>query len=89
MVIRNLGKVYKFVGQREYTNRQGQKSMKDYFIPAEQGDDNRERIISLKDFNGEKNALYIIYFDFVEYRDKTSNEWKSFLKAVGYKPIKK
>lgn len=88
-VMKNLKKVFRYVGEREYTNKQGQKSMKHYFIDADKDSDNRERIIRIDDFKGEKNALYVINFDFVEYRDKTSNEWKSFLKATSYTEYKK
>lgn len=89
MTIRNLQKVFRYVGEREYTNKQGQKSMKKYFSDVGKDSDNREFIIQINDFNGEKNALYVIFYDYIEYKDKTTNEWKSWLKPTGFTQYKK
>ena len=89
MTIRNLQKVFRFVGEREYTNKQGQKSMKLWFADVGKDSDNREYMIKIDGFNGVQNGLYVITFDYREYRDRETHEWKNYLKATGYSEYKK
>ena len=89
MTIKNLRKVFRYVGEREYTNKQGQKSMKHWFVDAEKDSDNREMMISINGFEGVQNGLYLITFDYREYRDRQSYEWKNYLKATSYSEYKK
>ena len=89
MTIKNLRKVFRYVGEREYTNKQGQKSMKHWFVDAEKDSDNKEMMISINGFEGVQNGLYLITFDYREYRDRQSYEWKNYLKATGYSEYKK
>ena len=83
-VVKNLQKVFRYVGEKEYTNKQGQKSMKNFFVDAEKNSDNRERILKIDGFSGEKNGLYVIKFDYIEYWDKNERKWKSWLKPTGF-----
>lgn len=89
MTIRNLQKVFRFVGEREYTNKQGQKSMKLWFADVGKDSDNREYMIKIDGFNGVQNGLYVITFDYREYRDRETHEWKNYLKATSYSEYKK
>lgn len=89
MTIKNLRKVFRYVGEREYTNKQGQKSMKHWFVDAEKDSDNKEMMISINGFEGVQNGLYLITFDYREYRDRQTYEWKNYLKATGYSEYKK
>lgn len=89
MTIKNMRKVFRYVGEREYTNKAGQKSMKHWFVDAEKDSDNREMMISINGFEGVQNGLYLITFDYREYRDRQTYEWKNYLKATGYSEYKK